>query len=66
MSDTSLTTAELAAAAGIAERDVDRLAAFGLIEGRTIGRETVSDFAASWVIVIGSTGPEAWPKLTAT
>jgi DNA-binding transcriptional MerR regulator len=41
VSDTSLTTAELAAAAGIAERDVDRLASFGLIEGRTIGREMV-------------------------
>ena len=40
-SDSSLSTAELAAAAGIAERDVDRLASFGLIEGRTIGRETV-------------------------
>jgi DNA-binding transcriptional MerR regulator len=39
--DTSLSTAELAAAAGIAERDVDRLASFGLIEGRAIGRETV-------------------------
>jgi hypothetical protein len=41
LSDTSLSTAELAAAAGIAERDIDRLASFGLLEGRTIGRETV-------------------------
>ena len=39
--DTSLSTAELAAAAGLAERDIDRLASFGLLEGRTIGRETV-------------------------
>jgi DNA-binding transcriptional MerR regulator len=37
----TLTTAELAAAAGIAERDVERLASFGLIEGREIGREVV-------------------------
>src|SRR5690606_26880001 len=34
-------TAELAAAAGIAEREVERLESFGLIEGRSIGREKV-------------------------
>jgi DNA-binding transcriptional MerR regulator len=44
--EASLSTAELAAAAGIAERDVERLASFGLIEGRTIGRETVFDGGA--------------------
>jgi DNA-binding transcriptional MerR regulator len=43
VSDTSLTTAELAAAAGIAERDVERLASFGLIAGREIGKDTVYD-----------------------
>jgi DNA-binding transcriptional MerR regulator len=37
----SMTTAELAAAAGVAERDIERLASFGLLDGRSIGRETV-------------------------
>ena len=37
----SMTTAELAAAAGIAERDVERLESFGLVEGRSIGREKI-------------------------
>jgi DNA-binding transcriptional MerR regulator len=37
----SMSTAELAAAAGIAEREVERLESFGLVEGRSIGREKV-------------------------
>ena len=41
--DASFSTAELAAAAGIAERDIEQLSSFGLIEGRTIGREVIFD-----------------------
>jgi DNA-binding transcriptional MerR regulator len=42
-SDVTFNTAELAAAAGIADRDVERLVSFGLIEGRTLGREVIFD-----------------------
>jgi hypothetical protein len=42
-SDVSFTAGELAAAAGIPEREVDRLASFGLLEGRAIGREIIFD-----------------------
>jgi len=43
VTEVSLTRAELAAAAGLAERDVDALESFGLIAGRSIGREVVYD-----------------------
>jgi DNA-binding transcriptional MerR regulator len=42
-SDATFSTTELAAAAGLADRDVEQLASFGLIEGRTIGREVIFD-----------------------
>jgi DNA-binding transcriptional MerR regulator len=42
-SDISLTAAELASAAGIPEREVDRLASFGLLDGHTVGRDVFFD-----------------------
>jgi len=42
-SDVSLTKAELAAAAGIAERDVEALESYGLVSGRALGRDVVYD-----------------------
>jgi DNA-binding transcriptional MerR regulator len=50
----SMTTAELAAAAGIAERDVERLESFGLLEGRSIGREKVYEGDALAVATLAS------------
>ena len=42
-SDVSLTTAELAAASGLGERDIDRLESFGLLSARTYGGDAVYD-----------------------
>jgi DNA-binding transcriptional MerR regulator len=42
-SDATFSTAELAAAAGLVDRDIEQLVSFGLIEGRTIGREVIFD-----------------------
>lgn len=42
-SDISLTRAELAAAAGIADRDVDALESYGLLQGKSLGRDVVYD-----------------------
>jgi DNA-binding transcriptional MerR regulator len=44
--DASFTLSELAAAAGVSERDIEHLASYGLLEGRTIGRDTVFDGSA--------------------
>lgn len=41
--DLGFSSGELAAAAGVTEKDIERLASFGLIEGRTVGRETIFD-----------------------
>jgi len=41
--DVSLTRAELATAATITERDVDALESFGLVTGRSLGRDLVYD-----------------------
>jgi DNA-binding transcriptional MerR regulator len=43
VTEVSLTRAELAAAAGLVERDVDALESFGLIAGRSVGREVIYD-----------------------
>jgi DNA-binding transcriptional MerR regulator len=42
-SDATFSSAELAAAAGLADRDVEQLTSYGLIEGRTLGREVIFD-----------------------
>jgi DNA-binding transcriptional MerR regulator len=42
-SDVSLTRAELAAASGLAERDLETLESFGLLRGQAVGREVVFD-----------------------
>ena len=42
-SDLSFTAAELAGAAGMTEREIERLESFGLLDGRTIGREVIYD-----------------------
>jgi DNA-binding transcriptional MerR regulator len=41
--DASFSASELAAAAGLAEREIERLVSFGLVQGRTIGREVLFD-----------------------
>jgi len=42
-SEVSLTVAELAAASGLGERDIDRLESFGLLAARTVGGDAVYD-----------------------
>lgn len=42
-SDATFSSTELAAAAGLADRDVEQLTSYGLIEGRTLGREVIFD-----------------------
>lgn len=41
--DLTMTRAELAASAGLAERDVDALESYGLVSGRPLGRDVVYD-----------------------